>query len=260
MGGFEYNGRTKILICESTRFFSSAESQTIENAPTRSPYRPLISSVPWIRTMDSENYHILRETLGQAESMPFPYEMPYGEGISICVTAGEPLVCHIKERVMLLFFDDLANLLPLCFRRIDSSRIVGACMKQNDATFRSRLKICYHAIEVQPDSVLVVVSILFDLKSGVFEDWSMVCPARCWDEYLFVAWVKARQKFAPNSQSPGARNGLGYGHSIFLNGGGTRAISQHSCGFGERWDTGYSSVLFVQARFDNFLLSCFNGR
>lgn len=36
-GGLEYNGRTKILTWESTRFFSSADSQTMENAPTRSP-------------------------------------------------------------------------------------------------------------------------------------------------------------------------------------------------------------------------------
>lgn len=36
-GGLEYNGRTKILTWESTRFFSSADSQTIEKAPTRSP-------------------------------------------------------------------------------------------------------------------------------------------------------------------------------------------------------------------------------
>lgn len=37
MGGFEYIGRTKILICDSTRFVSSGEPHTIENAPTRSP-------------------------------------------------------------------------------------------------------------------------------------------------------------------------------------------------------------------------------
>lgn len=36
-GGFEYSGRTRIFTCESTRFFSSLESQTMENAPTRSP-------------------------------------------------------------------------------------------------------------------------------------------------------------------------------------------------------------------------------
>jgi hypothetical protein len=36
-GGLEYRGRTRILIWESTRFFSSADSQTTEKAPTRSP-------------------------------------------------------------------------------------------------------------------------------------------------------------------------------------------------------------------------------
>jgi hypothetical protein len=37
MGGFEYMGRIRILSCESTFFFCSADSQTSENAPQRSP-------------------------------------------------------------------------------------------------------------------------------------------------------------------------------------------------------------------------------
>lgn len=36
-GGFEYNGLTMILSCESTLAFSSLSAQTNETAPTRSP-------------------------------------------------------------------------------------------------------------------------------------------------------------------------------------------------------------------------------
>ena len=41
IGGLEYMGRMTILSWLSTRAFSSGDAQTRENAPTRSPYRPM---------------------------------------------------------------------------------------------------------------------------------------------------------------------------------------------------------------------------
>src|SRR5690242_18146394 len=64
-GGLEYRGRTRILIWESTRFFSSADSQTTEKAPTRSPYSPCIRCQSHGTFRCFLSYHVLCETLGQ---------------------------------------------------------------------------------------------------------------------------------------------------------------------------------------------------
>ena len=52
-------------------------------------------------------------------------EMSYREGIPVSITTGKPLICHIKEGIMLFFFDDITDLLPLIFRGIDACRVVG---------------------------------------------------------------------------------------------------------------------------------------
>lgn len=40
IGGLEYSGRMTRLTCDRIRSFSSAEEQTIEKVPARSPYKP----------------------------------------------------------------------------------------------------------------------------------------------------------------------------------------------------------------------------
>src|SRR6185312_1540376 len=48
-GGLEYIGLIKILICDSTAAFSFGLLATSENAPTRSPYRPMFFANDWHR-------------------------------------------------------------------------------------------------------------------------------------------------------------------------------------------------------------------
>lgn len=129
--------------------------------------------------------------------MAFPNKVPYGESISVGVTASEPLICHVEEGVVLLLLDDIADLLPLGFGGINARRVVGACMEQDNTAFGRRFEICYHTIEVQANGVFIVVSILFHLQSGVLENSIMVCPAGRGNENLLVSWKVACEKLAP---------------------------------------------------------------
>ena len=86
-GGLEYKGRTRILICESTRFFSAASAQTIEKAPTRSPYRPFVELV----SHDQERmyrctYHVLSERLGETWVVALLDKVTKGVSISVSVS------------------------------------------------------------------------------------------------------------------------------------------------------------------------------
>ena len=95
-----------------------------------------------------KSYHILGETLSQCECVTLALEVPDGESILIGITAGEALVSHIEERIMLFLLDNVTNLLPLRFRWVDACGVVRAGVQKNNAGLRSRLKIGQHTLEV----------------------------------------------------------------------------------------------------------------
>ena len=80
--------------------------------------------------------------------MTFRNKMSDGEGISVSITASKALVGHIKEWVMLLLLDNVADLLPLLLCGINAGRIMGACVQKYETSFRCSLEICYHTLEI----------------------------------------------------------------------------------------------------------------
>ena len=96
--------------------------------------------------------------------MTLTNKMPNWKGIPVCITTGEALVGHIKEWVVLLLLQCVTDFSPLSFRRINASWVMGAGMEENDAALGSRLDIRNHAIEIQSNRLLVVVSVFFDLE------------------------------------------------------------------------------------------------
>ena len=67
--------------------------------------------------------------------MPFRNEMTKSEGVTSRITRCESLVCHIKEREKLLLFHDIGDLLPLFKGGVYASRIMCACVKEDNALF-----------------------------------------------------------------------------------------------------------------------------
>jgi hypothetical protein len=103
-------------------------------------------------------------------------EVAQWEGILVRVSRCKTLVCHIEESIVTAALHSLTDLLPLLRCRVDTSRIVRASMKQESASLRGSLNIRNHALEVQANSVLIIVSVLLNLEAGVLEDRSVVCP------------------------------------------------------------------------------------
>ena len=59
--------------------------------------------------------------------------MANGERVADSVTLREALVGHVEEGEELLLLDNVADLLPLLRRRVDTGRVVGASMEENDS-------------------------------------------------------------------------------------------------------------------------------
>ena len=73
-------------------------------------------------------YHVLGETLSEAEFMAFGLEVADCKGIFLCITACKALVCHVEKGVMLLLLDHVADLSPLRFCGVDARGVVCTCV------------------------------------------------------------------------------------------------------------------------------------
>lgn len=144
--------------------------------------------------------HVFGEALGQHYSVAILDEVPHRESVFIRVAAGESLVCHIEEGVMLLLFDDIGDLPPLLFGGVNAGGVVRASMQQDDRVIRRRLEILDHAVEVQTNGFLVVVSVLCDLQARVLEDGVVVGPAGVGDVDLLAVRVEAFEEGAADSK------------------------------------------------------------
>lgn len=89
------------------------------------------------------------------------------------------LLGAVKEWEQASLFADICNRLPLFFGRVDSSRIVSACMKQDNISSSSvSLQFLDHLLEVECLLVMIPVWIMFDLNTNQAPDVVMIDPAR----------------------------------------------------------------------------------
>lgn len=117
---------------------------------------------------------------------------------------------------MLALLNSLCDLHPLLLGRVNTSWVVCAGVEKNDATLGHVLDILDHTIEVEANSVLVVVPVLLNLQARVFEDGIVVCPRGRWDVDGLSTRVEAFQESTTNAQSASAGDGLGDGNATVL--------------------------------------------
>lgn len=122
------------------------------------------------------SYHVLGEGLGQARLVALFNEVAERESILVGVARGEALVGHVEEGVVVALLDSIADLLPLLLSRVNTSGVVCAGVEQDNAALGHGLDVGDHAIKVKADGVLVVVTVLLDLKTAVGEDSLVVGP------------------------------------------------------------------------------------
>jgi hypothetical protein len=201
--------------------------------------------------------HVLGKGLAQSNVVALLNEVADSESILVGVTASKTLVGHVEEGKVLLLLDDIGDLLPLLLGGIYTSRVVGAGVEKEDTAVRGSLDVSNHTLEVETDSLLVVVAVLLDLKTGVVEDSLVVSPRRLRDVDLLLAREELGEESSSDTKSTGTRDGLGDGDAV--QGGAVGAVGQLGSGGRELGDTGDASVLLIHLRLNDLLLGLAHG-
>ena len=204
-------------------------------------------------------HHVLGKGLAQSNVVALLDEVTGSKSILVSVTAGEALVGHVEEGEVALLLHDIADLAPLVLGGVNTGRVVGTGVQQNDTVLGSSLDVGNQTLEVQANGVLVVVAVLLDLKAGVLENGVVVGPAGVGKVDLLRVGVEALQESTTNSQGTGSRDGLGDDEAVLLQDGGVGAVGKLSGGLGEGRDTGDASVLLVAARGHDLVLGGADG-
>jgi hypothetical protein len=197
-------------------------------------------------TKNEQAHHVFSEALSKCDTMAFLDEVSYRKRVLICVSTCKPLVCHIKERIMLLLLDNVADLLPLLLGRVNPGRIMSAGVQQYDRLLGSGFEISDHAIEVQPNCVLVVVPVLLHRQARVPEDSIVVRPTRGWDVDSLSMWVETLEEGTTYSESTCTGDRLSDSYAVFPERQRLRPVGEAGSGFCEGRDAGDSSVFFVE--------------
>jgi len=186
-------------------------------------------------------------------------EVTGSKGILVGVTAGEALVGHVEEGEVALLLHDIANLAPLVLGGVNTGRVVGTGVQQDDAVVGGSLDVGNQALKVQTDSVLVIVAVLLDLEAGVLEDGAVVGPAGGRKVDLLRAGVEALKESTTDSQGTGAGDGLSDDEAVLLEDGRIGTVGQLGGGFSEGRNTGDAGVLLVAARGHDLVLGGADG-
>lgn len=196
--------------------------------------------------------HVLGKRLGQAGVVALLDKVAQCKGILVGVTAGEALVGHVEEDIVVTSLDGSLDCLPLFGSGVDTGRVVGAGVEEEHAALGSGVDVVDHTVKVQTNRVLVVVAVLLDLQTRVLEDGSVVGPGRGGNVNLLVAGVPTGEEFTTDPQGTGAGDGLCDDQAV--EGGAVLAVGQLGSGARKLRDTSDSSVLLVQARRDDLVL------
>lgn len=146
--------------------------------------------------------------------MTFLNEMANGESVRVSVATGKALVSHVEESKVAMLLDHFGDLLPLLSGRVNTRRVMGACVQEEDTPLGSSLDIGNHTLEVESNRVLVVVAVLLDLKTGVTENSFVVGPGWCRDIDLLVSGEESLEESGAEAQGTSARDGLSDGHAV----------------------------------------------
>lgn len=138
-------------------------------------------------------------------------EVANSPDITLRITGGEALVGGVKEDVVALALADLAGFLPLLFRGINTSGVVGAGVENHDGASRGSLNISQEARLIETDGLGIVVTVVLDLESSISEDGDVVAPSRLRNEDLAIRVLlrqEASQEVGSNTESTSTRKNL----------------------------------------------------
>ncbi len=120
--------------------------------------------------------HSLGEGLSNYHLETFLDEMSHSISVLLKVTRGETLVSYIEVWEEVIFLHYLSNFVPLLWGWVNTSRVVGTSVEEDNGAWLGVGKILQHAIEVQTLGLGVKVSIFSDFKTCSLEDLGVVSP------------------------------------------------------------------------------------
>lgn len=179
-------------------------------------------------------------------------EVAESKRILSSISAGKALVSHIKKGEVAFDLHSRGDLLPLLRSRVDTRRVVGAGMEEEDGVARSLLDVVDQTVNVEADGLLVVVTVGLDVQPAIMEDGLVVRPRRVWEVDGLSVRVETLEESTTNAKGTGSGNGLGDGHVLEELGVG--AIGEAGGGLGESGNTGDPGILFVQTTLQDTLL------
>lgn len=202
-------------------------------------------------------YHVLGERLAESNLVALLNEVPDSKGVLITVTAGKALVGHVEESEVTTLLADIGDLLPLLRGRVDTSGVVCAGVKQEDAALRRSADVLDHTLEVETNCILVVVTVCLDAEAGIREDGLVVRPGRVRDEDLLVAGVETLEESGTDTESTSSGDRLGNGDAVEDRGG--LAVGKLGGRGRELGDTSDAGVFLVHFCVDDSALGFADG-
>lgn len=121
---------------------------------------------------------VLGETLANDSLKSLLNKVADGGGILGEVARSEALVGTVEEGEMLLLSDNDSQLLPLVEGRVDTGRVMGARVQQDNGTLGSSLDGSLHALKVEAIGLLGEVRVVGNLETDVSKDLLVVSPGR----------------------------------------------------------------------------------
>ena len=169
---------------------------------------------------------VLREGLRDTQLEALLDEVSHRPGVAVQVARGETLVCGIKEGEVPALAHDDGELLPLVLGEVDTGRVVGAGVEEDDGTSRGLADAVQHAIEVEAFRLRIEVGVGGEGETDIGEDLVVVGPG--WvgevDGGLGVRGVEFGEEEGTEMDGSCAGDGLESGHLIdLLESGGTKA-------------------------------------
>ena len=171
-------------------------------------------------------------------------KVPQRIGILRGIAGGEPLVGHVKQGKVAASLNGIAYGPPLLGSRIDARRVVSAGMQEEDGVFGSSLDILQQAVDVEADSLFVVIPVTLNVEFAVAEDSAVVCPGWSGEVHSLVVWVESLQESTSNPQGAGTGDGLSDGDVVEHRAVGT--VGEGSRSLGERWNAGNPGILLIE--------------
>lgn len=150
---------------------------------------------------------VLCERLKEHDVVSVLLEQFEGVAIFLEVAGGKALISAVKSREELLSLDNLEDILPLPFGRVNSSGVVGTDVEHNDRVVLGVVQVLLEALKVETLGLLAVVAVILPLVANEVSDGPVDGPGGVGNEEInILVGVPLREEGETEAKSTCARD------------------------------------------------------